>query len=496
MTSTNPSENAAPPTPYTAPRKEVWAWGAGRVAEAGLIMTFGQAMNIFTVGFGLNPVIVSWCMMLPRLVDGILDPIIGHWSDDFRSRWGRRKPFLVVGAILGALLLAALWWANPAWPEWAQFLYLGVGGTLLYLCYGTYAMAWTAVGYELSDDYHERSKIAAVGGFFLAIMAFAMGWMYWLALRPVFGGEIWGMRWIGAGMALLIVVTAFICAYFTKERFSHANRTHVPLGPAIRTTLKNRPFVILLIIKLFEILGGRVTGGIMFYVGVYYVCSGDKELATKIAGIGATVGTIWNFALLPLIKPISKWIGKKGALVAGSGVGLFSAVLTPFVLNPEHPYWMLIPTLIVSPLLVISGTISNAILPDICDLDELESGQRREGLFTSVTGFMAKMEISLSIILVGYIVSWAGVDTKIAVQTPDALRNLYWLVVIPGIVFAIAHFITTLCFPMSEKMMAEIRQALDARHRLRSIEDVPEEAGQEAEGAAAAAISAKGALAG
>src|SRR5579862_4139850 len=85
-----PTTTAAGEKPYTAPPRQIWGWGAGKVAEFGLVAMFGQAMNIFSVGFGLNPIIVSWCMMLPRLVDGIVDPIVGHWSDEAHTRWGRR----------------------------------------------------------------------------------------------------------------------------------------------------------------------------------------------------------------------------------------------------------------------------------------------------------------------------------------------------------------------------------------------------------------------
>ena len=80
---------------------------------------------------------------------------------------------------------------------------------------------------------------------------------------------------------------------------------------------------------------------------------------------------------------------------------------------PEHPYWAMIPGLLVAPLLVITGTIAFAIMPDICDLDELATGQRREGLFTSVMAFFSKMEISMAIILSGYLVGWSHVDVKI-----------------------------------------------------------------------------------
>ena len=403
----------APPKPYTAPTPQIWGWGVGRIGEFLLIAMTGQAFTLYTVGFGLSTVAVSWCMMLPRLVDGILDPIIGHWSDELRTRWGRRKPLLIGGAFLGAPVLATLWWANPNWSTLAQTLFLGVGIMCLYICYGAYTMAWNAIGYELSDDYHERSKVQAVQGFFLATMALLNSWFYWLALRPVFGGAMWGMRWIGGTAAVVVLISAVICARMTKERFTHTNRQHVPLLPAIKATIRNRPFVILLLMKIGEILGGRLTGQITFFLSLYYVCRGDLELSTKLAGIGATLGAVWNFAMLPLVKPASKKIGKRGALILGAGLGFAVALLAPFITTPEHPYWSLIPSLLITPLLVITSTIAFAIMPDICDIDELATGQRREGLFTSVMAFFSKLEISLAIILAGYLVGWSHVDVKI-----------------------------------------------------------------------------------
>ncbi len=398
---------------YTAPPRQIWGWGVGRIAEFSLVGMFGLAMNVFTVGFGLSPVIVSWCMMLPRFIDGIIDPMIGHWSDNTHTRWGRRKPFLLGGAIVGAFLLAGVWWADPAWSATAQFFFLGITGTFLYTCYGMYTMAWTAIGYELSDDYHERSKVQAVQGFFLAVMVLLYGWIYWLALRPFFGGVIWGMRWISAVAAIAVIVSALICFFATKERFTHANRNHVALLPAIKVTMRNRPFVILILMKIGEILGGRLVGQITFFLGVYYTCRGDLDLSTRIAAIGATLGSVWNFAMLPLVKPASKWLGKRGALILGASLGFGCAIVNPFITTPEHPYWSIIPGLVVAPLLVLTGTITSAILPDICDMDEVKTGQRREGLFTSVMAVIAKLEISLAIILSGYIISWLNVDVKI-----------------------------------------------------------------------------------
>jgi GPH family glycoside/pentoside/hexuronide:cation symporter len=242
----------------------------------------------------------------------------------------------------------------------------------------------------------------------------------------------------------------------------------VAILPALRTTIKNRAFRSLILIKVCQTLGERAAGGILVFVGIYYVCQGDKSLAFKLTGIGGVVGTVWGFVMLPLIMPLSRWLGKKGGIILGASGALAAALVTPFAYSPEHPYWILFPSIMVVVLISISNTISNAIMPDICDVDELESGERREGLFTAVMGFVQKIEISLCALLVGYLVVWSGLDTKVPVQSPEVVNRLFWLAVLPNIFFTAGYFILALRFPLTEARMAEVRNALDARHANKS----------------------------
>lgn len=504
--------SVSPRQPYTAPTRQIWAWGVGAIANHILICTYGQATAIFTIGFALNASLVAWAIMLPRLIDGITDPILGHISDNTHTRWGRRKPFLVAGSVLAAIFLVALWWADRSWSPTAQLIYLLVVGTLFYCSWGLYSMSWNAIGYELTDDYHERSKVSAIGSFFLGIVLLGNAWVYWLALRPLFDhgvfntfnalvaagmdwenisgvlraafiaetgaptNEVNGIRWIASVVGVIAILAALTAVLVCKERFNQANakKKHVPMIPAIRATIRNKPFRNLVLMKLCQTLGERAGGGILVFVGIYYVCQGDKSLAFKITGIGSTVGTIWGFAMLPLIKPISRWIGKKGGIILGASGSLAAAVLTPFAYSPANPYWMLLPALLTIMLLSIGNTIQQAVMPDICDVDELETGQRREGLFTAVMGFVQKIEISLCALLVGYLIVWSGLDTKVAAQPPEVLRRLFWLAVIPNIVFTAGYFYFALRFPLTEKAMSEVRLQLDARHQAAGVQTAPE----------------------
>ena len=335
MTSSQPSPNK----PYTAGRREMYAWGIGGLANHALICTFGQVTNIFTMGFGLSPILVSWAMTLPRAIDAVIDPALGHLSDNTHTRWGRRKPFLVIGAVLAALFLSLIWWANRDWSPMAQFAYLLVCATLFYSSWGLYSMAWTAIGYELTDDYHERSRVQGIAGIFLTLVLVGNSWIYWMALRPIFGNEVNGIRWIAGTIAVVSLLAAIICVWSTNERFGKANpvRNHVALLPAIRATLSNRPFVILLLQRMCGILGGRVCGGLGGLLSVYYVCGGDKSLAMKVAGITGTLAMVWGLALMPFMRYFSRMIGKRRAMVAGAGLGFAGTLIAPLVTIPGHP---------------------------------------------------------------------------------------------------------------------------------------------------------------
>ncbi len=510
-TATEPKTTAVGGRPYTAPAREIWAWGIGALACHLLIQTYGQAYSIFTLGFGLSPVLVSWCMMLPRILDGISDPIIGHLSDNTHTRWGRRKPYLVLGAVFGALFLSGIWWANPAWSGEVQFAYLLVLCSFFYIAYGIYTMAWSAVGYELTDDYNERSKVQAVGSFFLALVSLTAGWMYWLALRKGFddgiiatvrslfaagfdytklsailssafqdtvkgsGSEIWGIRWIALGVGVLIILSALVAASGCRERFTHGNREHPPIGTAIKETLRNKPFVILQLISLFQMFAQRLgVVGFLVFIGTYYVCGGDKGLATKVIGCGTTIGTVLVFGLLPLMKPISKWIGKKGALLAGTSILLVVALIQPFALKPGHPWLLLAPQLIFTLLTPFCFTIINAIVPDICDLDELQSGCRREGLFAAVMGLVAKMGISLSTLVMGYLLLWFGLGaTSSTALSSEMLHRLNWIPVLLNIFFNLGALVFTLLFPMDEAAASEVRRQLDGRRLAKAATGEP-----------------------
>lgn len=486
--------------PYTASNREIYAWALGGIALHVLICLYGQAMNILIVGLGMKAWIVSLAMMLPRIVDAFVDPFMGHLSDNTRTRWGRRKPFLILGCFLASLFLFLLWCGNKEWSKTLQLVHLASMGILFYVSWGLYSMAYTALGYELTDDYHERSKIASIAGLVTAAVLLVIGGVFWFTLRPLFhtgvvqtvsdlfsqglnfshmgevlrtafasvegapNDQINGIRWVTGVAVVICFLVVFNMVKTCRERFVKVNSgPHSPIRTALGETLRNKPFVDLMIYRLCQVFGERVFQGLLFYIGLAYVCTGDKSRIGQMLFIGGTLGSVITFVILPFLKSFTMKLGKRAGLIVISVIALALLLIQPLILRPHQYYLLLIPLLLLPLLSVLSNTLLNAIVPDICDLDELEHGERREGLYTAVVAFMAKLEISLSLGIVGGLLWLIGYNEATSTQSPEVITKLLWVAISIGIFFTAGALYAALRFKMDEAQVNEIHRKLEAR---------------------------------
>jgi GPH family glycoside/pentoside/hexuronide:cation symporter len=471
---------------YTAPRKTMWLWGVGTIADAILICSFALVFPIFNTGFGLPAEWLSWALMVPRLLDGLLGPFIGYWSDNTHTRWGRRKPFLLVSGLSGALVFAGLWWASPEWSKPAQFGYVVLFGTLYYTTWGIYSMTHNALGYELTDDYHERSRVMAIRNIFLQVITLGVGWIYPFALQPFFGGEVNGIRIISGVLAVIIIIAVLFPIFACKERFTVAKQKPTPIFQALKEALRIPSFRIYLAMRFFAMFGLVVFNQLIFYINVYYVFGGadQKKSATTLIAIATAITVGMTLVALPWVPKLSKKIGKRKGVIIGASVAVFQACLVPFLYTPDSalfrglaewfpglgidskvlsPYLQLLAAFLLMPLVTVAVVLRDAIVPDICDVDELENGKRREGLFTAVVNFVYKMEVSLCVVLVGYMLKLSGFNQKAAVQSAEVLANLKWCAYLPNILFAVLALILAIKFPITEAFMAGVHEKLGQR---------------------------------
>ena len=363
----------------------------------------------------MSPTRVAVILMALRLWDGIADPVMGWISDNTRSRWGRRRPFIFIGAILASITYPIIWWF-PMDLSHDQLMIWVIGfGILFYTCFTIWAVPFQSLLMEMTPDYDERTRVTSIRGIFQSLAGLFNGFCWWLSLRPVFSmtneaGElvpstINGMRYISLGVALTILILGLLPALFVKERYYTSglveSQKRVSLFEGLKITLSCGPFLVLCVFTVLFLFGQSIYDNYGRYVGTYYVLGGDWEKSALITSWGTLVYVVFNLFMIPVFARISEDIGKNKCLLNASFLFLFSAALTYYTFTPEQPYLMLVNGAFLGVAYAGLWTMLPTMQTDVVDYDELKTGARREGSFASVYSWVLKLSFCTGYLLSG-----------------------------------------------------------------------------------------------
>ena len=251
---------------------EKLAFGAGNMNNLLMNNILNVLLNpIYNIALGVSPALVGYATAIPRLWDAVTDPVVGSLSDNFRSRWGRRKPFMVLGALISALSLIAIWLVPPVWGEYSKFLYLIAVSLVFYTGNTLFLVPYTGLGLALSDDYRERTNLFAYKAVVDALGGFLIPWFYWLVTRPCFESTLHGTRVLSLGLAVWIILFAAIPLCFCRERYdrSIARQEKVPILKGIAETMRNRPFLLLTLSVTLMFFGFYASSALGMYLNIY-----------------------------------------------------------------------------------------------------------------------------------------------------------------------------------------------------------------------------------
>ena len=206
------------------PLKQKIAYGMGVVSDHYANVCLSLFLNAFFVDFmKLAPTLVGNAMGAARFWDAFTDPLAGTLSDRCKSKWGRRKPFIFVGALLTGLCFPVLWMVPEAWAPTAKGAYLLIVLLLYYTFYSIFSVPYEALGTELTPDYKERNRIFVVRSYVQQVFNLGIMWIFplaaWLAMKPWVGGEINGVRYVSWGIAAMIICAGIVPSIVCVERY-------------------------------------------------------------------------------------------------------------------------------------------------------------------------------------------------------------------------------------------------------------------------------------
>lgn len=450
------------------------AYGAsGMVSYVGTQMLKVLSASIFVAGMGMSPAHIGLAFLIFRLWDAIVDPTIGWLSDNTRTRWGRRKPFMLVGGLLTGLIFPLLWVGQADWSETLKFVWLVGVGLVFYTVYSIWSVPFQSLPAEMSPDSAERTSIISFRSFFMKIVAITGTWIWALTQLPIFNDPITGqpdslrgMRIIGLGLGLLIMLLSMLPVFVLKDRTRElaARQAKQPFWPNLRRTLVNPPFRILAIFTVAFTFGINLVQGQMFYLRTYYALEGNTGLSAKLTGIEGTLSMVLGILSIPFFQWLCRRIGKRETLVVSTLLIMGTTLLSWFTYNPAYPWLSLATGALLSPGYTGMWLVIPSMVADVVDDEELRHGDRREGGFTSIFSWLSTASTSLAYGLAGIVVVGCGFEiAQKAAQSPEAFRNMrLCFALLPTLVLTPALFLLWR-YPLSNVRMIEIRTALEAR---------------------------------
>ena len=445
------------------------AWGFGGVAD-NLIMNVPilLAMPIYNIGLHLNPAALGTAMLIPGAIDAFLNPLVGNITDNTRSRWGRRRPYIAIGSMIPAIMLPLLW-MPPVTTTSGMFWYILVSFFIYYLFYTVFVVPYTALGYELTTDYNERTRVLAWRMYIGVGASLSTPWLYKICALPAFGNIVIGARFVSLGIAVLIVVTGLIPAIFCRERTEAQAQPQVSLRSALKYTANNKPFLFMLGTYIVILSGFLTSCALQLYVNIYYVCKGNHELAGTLVGMFGTIVAGLSYVSLPLFTWISTHWGKRPAMVASLSLSMSGTLVLWLTMGPLNPYLQMTAAVFFGLSLQGCWLLISSMVADICDEDELRTGMRREGVYSAVTALSLKLAVAMTSLLSGLCLTLAHFDAAAAdrdgvpVQVITNLRLFYFGA--QGLAFSIGAVL--FCFyPISRERALETRRILDERKQL------------------------------
>ncbi len=468
------------PAEGDAPFHEKALWGLGGFGENMANNALVSLANvIYQVGYGLNPVVIGWVLAASRIFDAVTDPWMGNLSDNTRSRWGRRRPYVVLGAVALSIAFALLWLPPAGLGAKGIAVYLALAALLFYLSFTLFVIPYSALGLEMVTDYRARTRLFVFRLVPAFLASLLVPTLYAAARSSWFGGnELVGMRYIGVFIAVVILVTALPAGLFCRERYAGRKQEKIRLGLAVRETLRNRAFVILLGAVFLTFFGLFCAIVVYSNLNIYHIAGGSKDTAAKVGMHVGLIKGVGELMMLPVFTLLAMRFQKHRLAAAGLLVASGGYLLSLPAFRPDMPYLQLAAYLPANLGLCACWLLNGSMMADVCDSDELATGRRREGMFSAVFSICYKAGIATGALFGNYLLQWCGVrgeiDPTASVLTlaPDVVERLRWAYALtPALCLAGAAWF--MCrYPLTRDRMAEIRRTLTRRQS----EQTPESA--------------------
>ena len=412
---------------------------------------------------GVKPAYAALAIFIGRTWDYINDPLIGLFTDRVRSRWGRRRPFLLFGFIPFGLMFAMMWFRPPTENQFLLCAYYAFAYFLFDTSYTFVTMPYIALTPELTQDYDERTSLTTYRMAFSIIgslVAFIVPLLIIGTMRPENTGRVFSMGIIFGAVCALPLVLTFLG---TREKAEYYQQSQPGLRESLRAVSKNKPFLFAAGIFLFTWTAADIIQAFLLYF-LKYRMNLEKQS-------DMILGTIFITALLVL--PFWNWASRKTdkrkAYIAGM-IFLSFVMVTLILLSPASGLVLILVMAVLAGIGVSAiHVLTWAIIPDAVEVDELTTGRRHEGIFYSLVSLFKKIASSIAIPLTLLVLDWSGYVSNSATQKASTILAIRILIGPVPSVLLLGGIVFALFYPLSRAGHAQTRAEIQAKRDKPSI---------------------------
>lgn len=413
------------------------AFGLGMLAN----QMFPAVLGIFTVvlveKLGFSGLLLGLTYFIPKFYDALFDLIMGYVSDNTKSKWGRRRQYVLAGAVILGFSFALMWQLYAENGVTYNFIYFLTISLIFYSGLTIFSIPYVAMGYEMSDDFHERTNIMATSQLIGQLAWVAAPWL-WVIMsdQSLFPSSDVAVRTLAVYVAIACAILAAIPAIFIPSK-STLNENYSPIDlkgilgsfgeikEGLKASIEIKPFRKICIATFLIFNAFQTTAGFSYFIIKYYLFKGNEEgfglWPTLFGSVGAIITTV---LVIPVVAKMSKVIGKKKAFLLSQGISIFGYILLYLLFVPGKPYLFLFALPFFSFGIGSLFTLMMSMTSDVIDIDELNTGKRREGSLGAIYWWMVKFGTAVAGLLSGLILSLVSFQSNAATQTDE---TMFWL---------------------------------------------------------------------
>lgn len=445
------------------------AYGAGDLGPAitANISVF-FLLIFFTNVAGIPVGLAGNILLIGKVWDAVNDPLVGVLTDKTSSRrWGRRLPWLLYGAIPFGVFFFLQWIVPPFEGDRTTqlsslFWYYVAIALLSQVFYTVVNLPYTAMTPELTQDYDERTSLNSfrfgfsIGGSVLSLILAQI-------IFATISDRTLQYVVLAAVCTVIAVLSLYWCVFGTRDRVLafEAKRIElpqppsIPIGEQLKIVFTNRPFLFVIGIYLCSWLAVQLTASIIPYFVVNWMGLPESNVPTVLIGVQGTA-----LAMLFVWTNLSKRFGKKAVYFMGMGLWII-AQIGLFFIQPNQIGLLYVLAIMAGVGVSTAYLIPWSMIPDVIELDELQTGQRREGIFYAFMVFLQKLGLALGLFLVSQTLEKSGfkeavVGQSLPVQPDLAIQAIRFGVGPLPMVFLICGLILAYFYPLTREVHAGI----------------------------------------